>query len=84
MGRNRILFCLAAGLGSGAFLGCSSSRNSTPISTPAVPPAFVGTVAALVAAPNADSADPMDVDALNLQGLDTAEDDTVFNGILGN
>lgn len=63
-------------------LGCSSSSGGTASTPP--PPAYVTTVTALVQTMSSDSADPVDVDTLNLQGLDTADDDTVFNSVIGN
>lgn len=78
----------AAGLGLLVFaLGCSSSRSSAapmPTTPQTTAPTYVATVTTLAMVSAPDSADPVDVDTLNLQGLDTADDDTVFNTVLGN
>jgi hypothetical protein len=79
----------AAGLGLLAFtLGCSSSHTASAVPMSTTPqtmaPAFVSTVTTLAMVSAPDMADPTDVDTLNLQGLDTADDDTVFNSVLGN
>ncbi len=55
---------------------------SSPSQTMA--PSFVGTVTTLAMVSSPDTADPMDLDTLNLAGLDSSDDDTVFNSVLGN
>lgn len=69
-------------------LGCSSSHPSSAsaMSSPSqtMAPSFVGTVTTLAMVSSPDTADPMDLDTLNLAGLDSSDDDTVFNSVLGN